>query len=190
MAKKFLSQLLKTENCVRSNDRQCCVICLEEISSLSTRTGVIECQIRLPCNHLVGSYCIATWLHDNNTCPVCRSALFPAQPRPHLEPGTVQGDDDHADDASDDDPHRLHWLAVYSARDTRGLGLSHAARLLSQSIVRRASPMDALRECSRLHLCRLAPYPPSWESWVTYISETIIPIWYCAWVVRQFSGAD
>ncbi len=41
-------------------------------------TGVIECEIRLPCSHRVGSACIARWLRTNNTCPVCRRVFYPA----------------------------------------------------------------------------------------------------------------
>ena len=49
MAKEFLGHLLKIENSVQSNDRQRCTICLQDIGSLSSETGIIECQIRLPC---------------------------------------------------------------------------------------------------------------------------------------------
>lgn len=59
----------------------------------SSDTGVIECQIRLPCNHTLGSACIATWLKSNNTCPVCRHVLFP---RP------ADDDDDDVDDDDDE----------------------------------------------------------------------------------------
>lgn len=49
----------------------------------------MECEICLPCNHKVGSRCIATWLNPtgaaNNSCPLCRHVFFPAQPRPYLE---------------------------------------------------------------------------------------------------------
>lgn len=59
----------------------------------SSDTGIIECQIRLPCNHTLGSACIAKWLKSNNTCPVCRHVFFP---RP-------ADDDDDDDDVDDDD---------------------------------------------------------------------------------------
>lgn len=67
----------------------------------SSETGVIECEISLPCSHRVGSACIATWLRTNNTCPVCRRVFFPAQPRPYLE-GDVLEDD--GVDSMDDEP--------------------------------------------------------------------------------------
>ena len=58
--------------------------------------------MRLPCNHTVGSACIAIWLKTNNTCPVCRHEFFPAQPRPFLEHGIMDGqeDDEAADQSS------------------------------------------------------------------------------------------
>lgn len=145
MAKEFLNQTLRIENIVQSDDRQRCMICLEEIGSLSSETGIIECQIRLQCNHLVGSHCIATWLHDNNTCPICRREFFPAQPRPLLEHGIMQ-DDDASDD---DDQDRFNRLGRNTERSTRRLGLDYAARLLSLLIARRIFQVDALRECSQ-----------------------------------------
>ena len=44
---------------------------------------VIEEAIRLPCSHVIGSKCLARWLHplepaNNNTCPYCRAVCFPA----------------------------------------------------------------------------------------------------------------
>ncbi|KAF6237358.1 hypothetical protein HO173_004248 [Letharia columbiana] len=72
MAKEFLNQLLRLENSIKFDSGQRCMICLEECGSLSSHTGIIECLMRLPCNHLVGSHCVATWLHDHNTCPVCK----------------------------------------------------------------------------------------------------------------------
>ena len=76
------------------NPEERCGICLEEYGTLSRGTGTIEVEIRLPCNHTIGSACIAVWLSTNNTCPVCRHEFFPAQPRPYLEHGIMNGQDD------------------------------------------------------------------------------------------------
>ena len=67
------------------------------MSSLSSKTGIIECLIRHSCNHPVDSNCIATWLHDNNTCLMCRREFFPTQPQAHLGHGFIINR--HGDDA-------------------------------------------------------------------------------------------
>ena len=87
MAQEFLNQLLRIENTVQVDGLEAptCMICLESYGSLNSSNGAVECSIRLPCNHLVGSICIATWLRDNNSCPLCRRTFFPAQPRLTLE---------------------------------------------------------------------------------------------------------
>lgn len=91
MAQEFLEQLLLVENCVKINEDEAltCMVCLEPYQTLNASTGAVELQVRLPCKHLVGSVCIATWLQDNNSCPLCRAIFFPAQPRPYLEHGLL-----------------------------------------------------------------------------------------------------
>ena len=81
MAQKFLSDLLQIANIVPNQVGDRCAICLEAYGRLSSDTGTIEIGIRLPCDHSIGSACIATWLKDNNnnTCPICRREFFPAQ---------------------------------------------------------------------------------------------------------------
>lgn len=96
MSELFLADILKIENSVKSDSSQPCCICLQDFGTLTSNTGVIECGVRLPCSHCVGSSCIATWLGSNNTCPVCRHVFFPAQPRPYLEHGIT----------ADEVPHR------------------------------------------------------------------------------------
>lgn len=88
MAENFLSQLLTTENRVESKEDGRCSVCLQVYGTL-TDTGAIECEVRLPCNHILGSMCPFTWLNSHNTCPFCRSEFFPAQPRPYLEHGIM-----------------------------------------------------------------------------------------------------
>ena len=90
MAEAFLSQLLTADNRVESEAKARCSVCLQTYGTL-TQTGAIECEVRLPCNHRLGSMCAFTWLKTNNTCPFCRRDFFPAQPRPYLEHG-ISGD--------------------------------------------------------------------------------------------------
>ena len=54
-AKVFLAKVLTIENSVTSEKSQNCIICQERCGSLSPETGVIEVEVRLPCNHTVGS---------------------------------------------------------------------------------------------------------------------------------------
>lgn len=98
MSQKFLNQLLRVEETVQVDELEAptCMICLEPYGRLNSTTGAVELQVRLPCNHLVGTVCIATWLRDNNSCPACRATFFPAQPRPYLEHGIIGNDDPFA----------------------------------------------------------------------------------------------
>ena len=100
MAEAFLDELLQTTNSIQSDDRNC-VICLQETGKLSRETGYIELLVSLPCTHVVGSGCIARWLTENNSCPVCRRELFPAQPRPFLEHGVMEGQEDEDQEEQD-----------------------------------------------------------------------------------------
>ena len=80
----------------KRDEEERCSICLEEYGTLSRETGTIEVEVRLPCNHCTGSACIATWLKDHNSCPICRLEFFKAQPRPYE-------DEEDQDDWFDED---------------------------------------------------------------------------------------
>lgn len=97
MAEAFLRQILQATNRVQPDDEeQQCVICMEECGKMNEETGLLELAIRLPfCNHIVGSGCIAQWLHSNNTCPMCRHVFFSTQSSPCLEQGIVEGQIGH-----------------------------------------------------------------------------------------------
>lgn len=103
MAEAFLYDLLQMHNSVYIEDERCS-ICLEEYGTLSRETGTMEVEMRLPCNHTVGSACIAVWLKDNNSCPMCRREFFPAQPRPYLEHGIMDGQADEDFEDQGDQP--------------------------------------------------------------------------------------
>ena len=110
MAEKFLYQLLRMENRVKNvhDEEERCSICLEEYGTLSRETGTIEVEVRLPCNHCTGSACIATWLKDHNSCPMCRQEFFPAQPRPYLEHGIMgDGEEDEENQYADIDEDEI-----------------------------------------------------------------------------------
>ena len=115
MAEAFLNQLLRVENSVQ-NSGESCIICLTECGTLDPRTGVVEWEIRLPCNHTVGSSCIATWLNPTgaarNSCPLCRFIFFPAQSRPYLEHGIFEGDQNNRISSDGSNlPGVGNWLA-------------------------------------------------------------------------------
>lgn len=54
-----------------------CSICLCAFNSNNST----EQPRRLPCTHIFGSECLAVWLSDHHTCPLCRAVLFPQERR-------------------------------------------------------------------------------------------------------------
>ena len=142
---------------------------------MSSETGIIECAIRLPCDHLVGSHCLATWFHHNNSCPICRREFFSASPRPRLQFETAGGssdgdgdDDDHAagsassssDDGGEegDSETRLTRLLRDTRRFSHRLRLVYAAEYLAQLIANRMFDMDALLDCRLWHKAAISNF--------------------------------
>ena len=115
-----------------------CGICLEEYGTLSRETGTMEIEIRLPCNHTIGSACIAIWLKSNNTCPVCRHEFFPAQPRPYLEHGIMNDQDDA------EQPYEGHQQSVseINADYCYELSLDHEIRMISELIAQKLTESE------------------------------------------------
>ena len=80
------------------------MICLAVYGTETKEDGALEIAVRLPCGHDVGARCIWTWLcpdkEARNSCPACRMAFFPAQPRPYLEHEVfgVEGRDEEEED--------------------------------------------------------------------------------------------
>ena len=86
MADDFLSRILTEDNRVDSEVNAWCCVCLEPYGTLKER-GETECEVRLPCNHTIGSICAWTNFKTNNKneCPQCRYVFFPADPNPDFE---------------------------------------------------------------------------------------------------------
>ena len=63
-----------------------CVVCMEKFGNKTADKGEVERPVRLPCSHVVGSFCIESWVsprkETRNTCPVCRHQLFAMPPVP------------------------------------------------------------------------------------------------------------
>lgn len=70
---------------------------MEDYGTTPSANGIIEHAVKLPCNHIMGSECISTWVSNaahggggnndssssnNNTCPMCRQVLFEVQSPP------------------------------------------------------------------------------------------------------------
>ncbi|MCJ1460861.1 hypothetical protein MMC28_011243 [Mycoblastus sanguinarius] len=103
MAEHFLIQLPVVLEQDLPEDDDVCGICQCEYNAASPDLGTTnEHAVRLPCNHIIGSSCIALWLNQEirNTCPYCRFEFYPPQPRSHLE--ELQWIADDSDDYSDD----------------------------------------------------------------------------------------
>lgn len=127
MAQVFLRELLRAQNRVRPDEDQKCIICLDDCGTINNETGLSETALRIDaCGHIVGSGCIVVWLRANNTCPLCRRELFPAQPRPY-----------HEHDARDGPISLMHPNQPRTAR----------ARILTGSL---GSITDFLRDMKRL----------------------------------------
>ena len=97
MAEVFLRGLPELE-VQHLPDESRCMICLNSYGAETKDDGAVEAAVRLPCGHDVGAECIRTWLSPDkeakNSCPACRMSFFPAQPRPYMEHGVFEDEDD------------------------------------------------------------------------------------------------
>ncbi|KAL9077348.1 MAG: hypothetical protein Q9161_000193 [Pseudevernia consocians] len=126
MSQNFLNQLLsRTENRVISSPGERCMICLEDYNMLNMWTGITEYEIRLPCNHHVGSSCIANWLRTNNSCPQCRATFFAARPRPYPQHGNINQNrlapDPRTTRSTVERPRDVSYTLTSSGRPREGL---------------------------------------------------------------------
>ncbi|XP_026408988.1 E3 ubiquitin-protein ligase RING1-like [Papaver somniferum] len=74
-SKSFIDGLKKEEcrhNNGYSNDTTSCAICLERILDGSVISN-------MPCLHTFHSVCLVIWLHESNSCPICRCQVDPAE---------------------------------------------------------------------------------------------------------------
>ena len=56
-------------------ERSCC-ICLQPFGSTALTEGGSEVPCQLPCGHIFGEVCIASWTQIDNSCPLCRQTVF------------------------------------------------------------------------------------------------------------------
>lgn len=83
----FVNNLPATRRADLPAEDQECVICFHEFqddpstgsSSLGEKNDdrVAEAAVRLPCSHLYGRECLRLWLDTHNTCPVCKTEVYP-----------------------------------------------------------------------------------------------------------------
>ncbi|XP_026408986.1 NEP1-interacting protein 2-like [Papaver somniferum] len=74
-SKSFIDGLKKQEyrhNNRDSNATTSCAVCLEQILDGSVISN-------MPCLHMFHSACLVTWLHERNSCPLCRRQVDPAE---------------------------------------------------------------------------------------------------------------
>lgn len=76
-AATFLESLpiIKPEDLPESS--QICHICQEDFDDPDAEGAEkAEVPVKLPCNHIMGSECLARWCDGHNSCPMCRATLF------------------------------------------------------------------------------------------------------------------
>lgn len=91
-AKKFLASLpvVKSENL--PENYQTCHICKELFDNpVPEEVENPEFPVKLPCNHIMGSECLAKWFDGHKSCPMCRTILF-GQNRYAESPRLLSGD--------------------------------------------------------------------------------------------------
>ena len=67
----LFEQILKEENYIENNEKEKCIICLEEIK-------INENVCYLPCKHVFHFKCLKLYFYDNlcSECPLCKYDLF------------------------------------------------------------------------------------------------------------------
>lgn len=65
---------------------QICHICKDEFFSSNDQNPDEDNDVplKLPCNHIMGHACLATWLKHNSSCPLCRATLYEQAPSSSL----------------------------------------------------------------------------------------------------------
>lgn len=168
MAETFLHELFQPSNLVQSDTQERkCDICLQETGSMNRETGMVELQVRLPCSHVVGSGCIATWLKDNNSCPMCRREYFPAQQQSYPEDDMTwdQEEEDQEEEDDEEAEERLRFLEVICEHYCLQLDLDRKTVEVAQMIIQKllsfypfSQAISAIYERNAIRLVWLAIY--------------------------------
>ena len=134
---------------------------------MSRETGLVELQVRLPCSHIIGSGCIAIWLKDNRSCPICRREFFPAQQQPYPEDDMVwdQEEEDEEEEDDEDDGERLQLLEILCQNYCLQLDLDRKTIEVTQMIIQKllgfypfSQAVSAIYERNAICLVGLAIY--------------------------------
>ena len=98
----------------------------------------MELRVRLPCEHVVGSGCIAVWLRTNNSCPLCRRVFFPAHPEQYLEDIDVQSQEEDYEEEEDRwEQEQIENMLLRNCRSfSFQLVLDHTTTEIAQMITR------------------------------------------------------
>lgn len=75
-------QIYYTTTC-ESKDEDECLVCTQRLCDIDGCTkNEHEEPLRLPCGHVIGTDCAATWFKEHNSCPYCRAELY-LKPKSH-----------------------------------------------------------------------------------------------------------
>ncbi|KAF9692423.1 hypothetical protein EKO04_009658 [Ascochyta lentis] len=73
---QFLASLPLIDIATIPKDETDCLICTQQFcDSDGCDNEAHEEPVCLPCGHFFGSKCVATWLAEKNSCPMCRAQI-------------------------------------------------------------------------------------------------------------------
>ncbi|KAI9644528.1 hypothetical protein NHQ30_006549 [Ciborinia camelliae] len=74
--KKAIQKNLIGSADVEKLDSDICCICEEKYAVATTPSEPDHRASQLDCGHVFGGACVATWLKENDTCPLCRAKVW------------------------------------------------------------------------------------------------------------------
>lgn len=68
--------------CALDPEEWSCCICYQPFRHTTSSQDGSEIPLQLPCGHIFGEACILSWTLANNSCPLCRKAVFEIDDQP------------------------------------------------------------------------------------------------------------